>query len=207
MFIPLRHQKKIGTGYIKCLKHYRTAMATAKTGSFYLTETITLSAALAAGSRVQGTIDLGAYVNVPTGQAIAIDQVDFIYQVGPDFGGDVISMTAGNGSLTAQLTDLSPGTAFVRGDNQSLVASGSLNIDHTNGIATHTSDLYPDNFGPSGLSDMFIVVNDSLYLVAGPDATAIGAETYVTARVRCRVVKLSTKDWMAVAIQSTAADN
>jgi len=182
-------------------------MATAKTGSFYLNETVILPAASASGTRVTGTLDLSAYVNVPTGQAIAIDEVDFIYQVGTDYGGDVVSMTAGNGALTAQVTDLNPGTAFVRADDQSLVASGSLNIDHTNGIATHTSDLYPDNFGPSGLSDMFICVNDQLYLTAGNDATAVGSILYVTARVRCRVVKLSTKDWMAVAIQSTAADN
>ena len=44
-------------------------MAKAKTGSFYLTETLQLSAAAASGSRLQNTIDLGAYVNVPTGQA------------------------------------------------------------------------------------------------------------------------------------------
>jgi len=183
-------------------------MATAKTGSFYLNETVTLPAAHASGDRLTGTLDLSAYVNVPTGQAIAIDQVDFIYQVGIDFGGDVVSMLANNGGITAQLTDLNPGQAFVRADNQSLVASGTLNIDATNGIATHTSDLYPDNFGPSGLSDMFIVVNDQLYLTCGNDATAIGASAVdVTARIRCRVVKLSTKDWMAVAIQSTAADN
>ena len=183
-------------------------MATAKTGSFYLNETVTLPAASLTGTRVPGTLDLSAYVNVPTGQAIAIDQVDFIYQVAGDFGGDVISMTAGNGSVGAQVTDLNPGGAFVRADDQSLVASGSLNIDHTAGLSSHTSDLYPDNFGPSGLSDMFICVNDQLYLTAGNDATAIAAaDVHVTVRVRCRVVKLSTKDWMAVAIQSTAADN
>jgi len=39
-------------------------MATAKTGSFYLTETITLAAAAGSGTRVQGQIDMGAYVNV-----------------------------------------------------------------------------------------------------------------------------------------------
>ena len=61
-------------------------MATAKTGSFYLTETVLLAAAAAAGSRVTGTIDLGAYVNVATGQAIAIDSVDFVHQVGGDYG-------------------------------------------------------------------------------------------------------------------------
>ena len=197
-------------------------MATAKTGSFYLNETVVLPSTAVNGDRVMGTLDLSAYVNVPTGQAIAIDQVDFIYQVGTDFGTDAASMLVSNGAISAQLTDLNPGTAFVRADNQSLVASGSLNISKgaegnagagegawtAMNIVTHTADLYPDNFGPSGLSDMFIVVNDQLYLTAGNDATAIGgADVYVTARVRCRVVKLSTKDWMAVAIQSTAADN
>jgi hypothetical protein len=184
-------------------------MATAKTGSFYLTETVTLPATSADGTRIQGTIDLGAYVNVPTGQAVAIEQVDFIYQVTDDYGGNVSGMLTGNGALTVQLSDLNPGTAFVRADDQSLIASGSLNIDDTNNIASHVSDLYPDNFGPSNLSEAFLVVNDSLYLVAGNDApgfTTLGIN-YITARIRCRVVKLSTKDWMAIAIQSTASDN
>jgi hypothetical protein len=183
-------------------------MATAKTGSFYLTETIAIPATTASGTRVQGSMDLGAYVNVPTGQAIAVEEVDFIYQVSSDYGTDAASMLAGNGAISVQLTDLNPGTAFVRGDDQSLIASGGLNIDEANNIASHTTDLYPDNFGPAALSEAFMVVNDQLYLVAGPDGTTTGtAVVYVTARVRCRVVKLSTKDWMAIAIQSTAADN
>jgi len=180
-------------------------MATAKTGSFYLTETIELPAALAAGGRVQGTVDLGAYVNVPTGQAIAVESVDFVYQFGSDFGTDVRSMLAGNGAISVQLTDLNPSTLLVRADNQSLIASGSLNIDQTNCIATHTADIYPDNFGPASLSESFFVVNDTMYLVAGNDLSAVaGAILSVTARIRCRVVKLSSKDWMSIAIQSTA---
>ena len=184
-------------------------MATAKTGSFYLNETVAISAGSADGTVVQGTLDLSAYVNVPTGQAIAIDQVDFIAQVGSNYSSDVARMLATNGSLGFQVTDLNPGGVLVRADDQSLVASGGLNIDVTNNIATHTQDLYPDNFGPSGLSDMFICVNDQLYLTAGNFGalSSAAADVYLTARIRCRVVKLSTKDWMAVAIQSTAADN
>jgi len=183
-------------------------MATAKTGSFYLNETVTLAAAALDGSRVTGTLDLSAYVNVPTGQAIAIDQVDFIHQVAADYGQQFEAMLDGNGAISAQVTDLNPANTLVRADNQSLVASSGLNIDKVNNIGSHAADLYPDNFGPSGLSDMFICVNDQLYITAGPDGAAIGtAAVYVTARIRCRVVKLSTKDWMAVAIQSTAADN
>lgn len=183
-------------------------MAKAKTGSFYLTDTVTLSAAAVSGSRNTGTIDLSAYVNVPTGQAIAIDEVDWVFQVGTDYSSDVAQMVAGNGTITCQLTDLNPGGVFVRADDQSLIASGALNIDQSNNIASHNSDIYPDNFGPSGLSDMFIVVNDQLYFTIGNDSAAVGAQLLsVSVRIRARVVKLSTKDWMAVAIQSTAADN
>lgn len=183
-------------------------MAKAKTGSFYLTEDVALTAAAADGSRFQSTIDLGAYVNVPTGQAIAIESVDFIWQNGSLFDGNVEGMVAANGSLTCQLTDLNPGTAFVSATDHSLIASGSMNIDQANNIATHVNDLYPDNFGPASLSEAFMVVNDTLYLVGGNDGTAVGAATVrCCARIRCRVVKLSQKDWMAIAIQSTAADN
>jgi hypothetical protein len=183
-------------------------MAKAMTGSFYLTETLTLPAGTTSGSRVQGTIDLGAYVNVPTGQAIAIESVDFIYQAGTDFGTDAQSMIAGDGAISVQLVDLNPGTSFVRGDNQSLIASGSLNIDHPNNVVTRTADHFPDNFGPANLSEAFMVVNDLLYLVAGPDLSNTGlVSVFVTARVRARIVKLSSEDWMAIAIQSVASDS
>ena len=183
-------------------------MATAKTGSFYLTETVTLPAALAAGNRVQGSIDLGAYVNVATGQAIAVESVDFIWQSGTTFDQSPNSFLATNGALSCQLTDLNPGTAFVRADNQSLIASGALAVDDANNVASHVTDLYPDNFGPNTLSEAFMVVNDTMYLVGGNDVSDIaGKEVFLTARIRCRVVKLSSKDWMAIAIQSTASDN
>lgn len=184
-------------------------MATAKTGSFYLTETIELPASTANGSRVAGVIDLGAYVNVATGQAVAIESVDFIYQNGTDFGGNAATMLAADGAITAQLVDLNPGNSFVRADNQSLIASAALNIDVSASQVSHMSDMYPDNFGPAALSEAFMVVNDSLYLVAGPDgaATGAGGSVFVTARVKARIAKLSNRDFMAIAIQSTASDN
>jgi len=180
-------------------------MANAITGSFFLTETVTLAAASPGGTRLSATVDLSAYVNVPTGQAIAISGVDFIYQTGTDFGTDVRSMLAGNGAVSVQLTDLNPGTTFVRADNHSLIASGSLNIDQLNCIATHTADLYPDSFGAAAQSESFMVVNDTLYLTAGNDLSAVaGGILSVTARIRCSVVKLKQADWIAIAIQSTA---
>tara|TARA_R110002110_G_scaffold22221_2_gene86689 strand:+ start:17 stop:565 length:549 start_codon:yes stop_codon:yes gene_type:complete len=182
-------------------------MAKAKTGSFYLTESVLLAAASADGSRATGTIDLGAYVNVPTGQAIAIESVDFVWQNGSLYDGNVEGMLAANGALTQQLVDQNPGTVFVRADNHSLIASGSLNIDIANNIGSSTNDLYPDNFGPAALSEAFMVVNDTLYLTVGNDGAAIGsASVNCTVRIRARVVKLGSEDWMAIAIQSTASD-
>lgn len=183
-------------------------MATAKTGSFYLTETVTIGSTSADGTVVQGVIDLGAYVNVATGQAVAVESVDFVYQVGSNFSSDVARMLASNGSVQAQLSDLNPGSQMLRADNHSLIASGGLNIDVANNLATHTTDIYPDNFGPAALSEAFMVVNDSLYLTAGNFGAAVSTSAIeVTARIKCRIAKLSSKDWMAIAIQSTASDN
>jgi len=182
-------------------------MATSKTGSFYLTDVALLPAGSAPGTRVQATIDLGAYVNVPTGQAIAIESVDFIYQTA-DGNGSGNELLAADGAIGVQLTDLNPQTTLLIADDQSLIASGCLNIDFSGNVVSHTSDLYPDNFGPASLSEAFMVVNDTLYLVAGNNVAATGAQAVsVCARVRCRVVKLSQKDWMSIAIQQTASDN
>jgi len=184
-------------------------MAKAMTGSFYLTETVQIPAATAAGDRVQGTIDLAAYISIPTGQCVAIESCDFIYQAGGDFGGDAASLVAAAGSITCQLTDLNPGTAFVRADDQSLIASGALNIDKANNIASQGTDMYPDSWGPASLSHAFLVVNDTLYFVVGPDLANSGAVIdYITVRIRCQVAKLSSKeDWMSLALQSVASDS
>jgi len=180
-------------------------MTKSMTGSFYLTESIELTAAQASGTATSGTMDLSAYVNVPTGQAIAIESVDFIVQRDAPFGQNFNAMLAVNGAISFQLADLNPGTLLLQANSQSLVASGALNIDVINNIGSETADFYPDNFGPSSLSEAFLVVNDTLYLTGMPSGSAIGADdVLITARVRCRVVKLSTKDWMAIAIQSTA---
>jgi hypothetical protein len=183
-------------------------MAKAMTGSFYLTETVQIPPATPAGTRVQGSIDLGAYVNVATGQSVAVESVDFIYQAGGDFGGDCSSLVAAQGSITCQLTDLNPGTAFVRADDQSLIASGALNIDFNNNVASQGTDMYPDMWGPASLAHAFMVVNDTIYFVAGPDLANSGAVIdYITVRIRCQIAKLSSKDWISIAIQSTASDN
>ena len=155
-----------------------------------------------------GTIDLGAYVNVPTGQAIAISEVDFVWQIGTDFSGPISQAVTADASLNAQLTDLNPGTLFVRADDSSLIASQHIDIDFSANLSTSEQDIFPDNFGPAALSEAFLVVNDQMYLVAGVDGGDIGTTVvHCTVRIRAQVVKLSNRDWMALALQSTAADS
>ena len=186
-------------------------MATSKTGSFWLTEEVKTDTQSVA---VQGTMDLGAYVDVGDQQAIAIEQVDFIVQIYDSVSNTYINSFVG--SLAAgdqiqvdfQLSDLNPGTALVSADDNNLIASGVVLYDEETNTQSTGTDFFPDAFGK--LDESFMVVNDSLYLVAVP----IGVMTLTanhtiqtTVRIKCRIVKLSTKDWMAIAIQSTASDN
>jgi len=185
-------------------------MAKSKTGSFTLTERITSVTGGGAGAIFDGTLDLGAYVDVGDQQAIAIESVDFIVQaIETDTGvvsGNLAAYATGNANWTMQLTDLNPGGAVVTADDNSLIASGTLGLTEATIAYSLGPDLYPDNFGK--LDESRMVVNDSLYFLcdASTDASTNDSWT-VTVRIRARIVKLSTKDWMAIAIQSTASDN
>jgi len=183
-------------------------MAKSKTGSFTLTERI--NSATATSGLFTGTIDLGAYVDVGDQQALAIESVDFIVQAYETdnnvISGDLPSHCASDVVFDMQLSDLNPGGAIIYANDSALIAAGTLLIDDSANLASLGPDLYPDNFGK--LDESRMVVNDQLYLVADASAAATANDQWaVTARIRCRIVKLSSKDWMAIAIQSTAADN
>jgi len=188
-------------------------MATSKTNSFWLTETVTLAGATGPNNEATGTVDLGAYISVANGLAIAVEQVDFITQmqtpaIDDSWSSFAANFFTANGCIDIQVTDLNPGGLLVRADANTLIASGSLNVDDTNNIATQ-SDFFPDTFGK--LDESRMVVNDQLYIVGrntGANVAGAPEDTLaMTVRIKCRVVKLNTKDWMAIAIQSTAADN
>jgi hypothetical protein len=66
--------------------------------------------------------------------------------------------------------------------------------------------LYPDNFG-KGSDDGRYVVNDQLYITGRGTAGGVAADINITVRVNASIVTLGAKDFMAIAIQSTAADN
>ncbi len=182
-------------------------MATSKTGSFWLTESLTIGPTAHTAS---GTIDLGSYVDVGDQQALSIEQVDFIFQGSTpssnSYYGYFPGLVAGNAGFDCQLSDLNPGGVILRADDQNLIASGNLQLDDANNVLSTGPDFYPDTFGK--LDQSRIVVNDQIYVVAKSSEVMVADRALVcTVRIKARIVKLSTKDWMAIAIQSTAADN
>ncbi|MGI9458884.1 MAG: hypothetical protein ACR2NF_02705 [Pirellulales bacterium] len=177
-------------------------MATKKTSMFTLTERLTIDAV---DTATFATIDLGSYVDVGDRQALQVHSVDFIFQ-GTTAGSRVAGSMNGNGSVYCQVTDLNRG-GLVFSDDRALVASGTLALD-IGGYFTNATDLYPDNFG-KGADDGRYVVNDALYITGLSTAldVAANAKLNVTVRVNASIVTLTAKDFMAIAIQSTAADN
>ncbi|MGA0379892.1 MAG: hypothetical protein ACO3NJ_03745 [Candidatus Poseidoniaceae archaeon] len=175
-------------------------MATKKTAPFMLTERLTLPTA---GARVSATIDLGSYVDVGDRQAILIHKVDFIHQ--GTTATEALSVTFGAGSeVITQVLDLNRG-GFSFANDRALIAGGRLSYE-VNGGFSNEADLYPDNFGKGALEGR-IVVNDTLYCESIATTLAAAKELNVTVQVTASIVTLSQKDFMAIAIQSTAADN
>ena len=175
-------------------------MATKKTSMFTLTERVAISAA---NTETTATIDLGSYVDVGDRQALQVHSVDFIFQ-GTTAREAIFGTFGAAAQATIQLTDLNR-SGLVFADDRALVASGILNFDQ-DAYLTQATDLYPDNYG-KGSDDGRFVVNDALYITGL--TTALGADKVlnVTVRVNASIVTLSQKDFMAIAIQSTAADN
>ena len=175
-------------------------MSKKKTSTFYLTERVTMTAT---GTPVTATIDLGAYVDVADRQAIAIEEVDYIWQgTTPDF--EVAASLNSNNEAFVQLFDLNRGGTIQFADDRALVSSGGIRVDGQNGIS-NAQDMYPDVFGAR--DGVRLVVNDQLYITAEASNIESNQALNCTVRVKAHVAGLTAKDWMAIAIQSTAADN
>jgi hypothetical protein len=175
-------------------------MATKKTSMFTLTERLTISAS---NTATFSTIDLGSYVDVGDRQALQVHSVDFIFQ-GTGASSPIWAAFGGAGSCKIQVTDLNRG-GLVFANDRALIASGTLDND-PDAFLQNSTDLYPDNYG-KGSDDGRYVVNDQLYLTGFSTLIADDQAINVTVRVNASIVTLGAKDFMAIAIQSTAADN
>ncbi len=176
-------------------------MATKKTAMFTLTERISISAP---ATETLAGIDLGSYVDVGDRQALQIHSVDYITQ-GTTASESLINTVGQDASIDCQLTDLNRG-GLVFANDRAMVSSMRLLVNHGDNMTTKETDLYPDNFG-KGSDDGRFVVNDQLYITARSSHLAANKVLNITVRVNASIVTLGAKDFMAIAIQSTAADN
>lgn len=178
----------------------RTDMAKAVTGSFTITGKVSMTAA-GYGSV---TIPIGSLIDVGDAQALEVESVDYVYQ-NYDTGADVYEPIgpsqpiAGDGTFGAQLMDRNAGT-FISADDNNLISSSALAYGHGDNIHSSDSDFFPDDFQKTNGR---FVVNDEMYLVGRmPTAPATDQRLDITARIRAKVVKLSTRDWMAISLET-----
>ena len=175
-------------------------MATKKTSMFTLTERITT----ATTGPTFATIDLGSYVDIGDRQAVQVHSCDYIVQ-GTTAAEALTVALGGDSTIDCQLTDLNRG-GLIFANDRALVSSMRLLADTSNNSTTKETDLFPDNFG-KGADDGRYVVNDQLYITGRSSALDSNKAVNITVRVNASIVTLSSKDFMAIAIQSTAADN
>ena len=176
-------------------------MATKKTAMFTLTERLTISAA---NTATFATIDLGSYVDVGDRQALQIHSVDFVFQ-GTSASEQLTAALNADNTAMIQVTDLNRG-GMVFVNDRALIASASLYKAASSAGLYEEADMYPDNYG-KGSDDGRFVVNDQLYITGLATGLASNKSVNATIRVNASIVTLGAKDFMAIAIQSTAADN
>ena len=175
-------------------------MATKKTAQFTLTERLTMGTA---GSLASATLDLSSYIDVADRQAVSIQSIDFIVQ-GTDADEALATTFVGDSDIQVQVLDLNR-SGLVFANDRALV--GSMRYLFDTAGSSMASDIYPDNYGPNGSAAGRIVVNDTLYIEGVTSVLAANKACNVTVRINATVVSLNAKDFMAIAIQSTAADN
>jgi len=167
-------------------------VATKKTSSFYLRETIEVNAAPA-----QESMDLSVYVDPVNKQGLLIRQVDFIWYDGSNF---LPLDPAADWQAAIQIHDTALG-GLVDLENTHQVASGSI-LGVLGSTVDKSQDFFPDRLGMAK-GEGRIVVNDTLEICTD-GSTNIPAAAVVTVVMEVVVVKLSEKDYISLALQSVA---
>ena len=100
-----------------------------------------------------------------------------------------------------QVTDISQ-TGLVAGDAPELISRGAMAYDNDPPNFSNENALYPDSFGT--LDEARMVVNDDLFFGALTSSVSSGGNTAIV-RIKAQVVKLSEKDFMALALNTVAS--
>ena len=171
-------------------------MARAKTAPFIVTEVVAASSTTAVQS---GILDLSAYVDPGDSQGVEIMSVDYIWF------NQATNMPIANGATpfqaVGQLKDNTNGD-LISYDNIHIVSSGSLYYanDYT---VSNVSDTYPDILYLSKDGGR-VTVNDSMEICVKSSASVLNLACAV--RIQMRVISLTKRDYMTLALQ-TVSDN
>jgi len=162
----------------------------AKTASFFIRKTIDCSSI---SGNVE-SLDTSAYVDPSDRQGLEIEMVDFVFYNGANYlpfedtsnqiGVQVLAGTYG------ELQDLG---------EEDLIASAGISWDSTSNPSNAT-DMFPDALGISKKGR--IVVDDTITIATDTQDAATNAKCCVI--LKCRVVRLTNKDFMALALQTVA---
>ena len=173
------------------------------TGTF----TITTSAAITALGYTTTAIPIGSLIDVGDAQALEIESVDYVYQNYNATAADqdyeplhVSGPFSAYAAFGAQLMDRNNQEWLAASDNN-LISSSAAWILGGTGQQGVGSDFFPDDFQKNAGR---FVVNDELYLVTCVPSGAFVANQQLicTVRIRAKVVKLSTRDWMAISLET-----
>ena len=165
-------------------------MAKAKTSSFYIRRTV-----LATTTAAQTvTVDTSAYVDPADRQGLMIESVDFI------FYNDNTNLPLSPGTDIQSAVQILSGayTDLQAYDEEDLIASSGIFFDQGAG-AYNAYNLYPDVLGtPDGR----IMVDDQMSIVAASSGAVNDCACSVI--IKAKVVTLTNKDYMALALQTVA---
>jgi len=174
-------------------------MARAKTSSFTLTHDLVFDSV-----NPTGVIPIGSLIDVGDAQALEIEQVDFIwtghYQTSSsEYYAAAGAALSADSQFLVQLMDKNQGETINPADNN-LISSAQMHYGFGDNIVTAAADFYPDDFRNS--TGRF-VVNDEMY-VCGRAGYAYGSnyELVCTVRITAKIVKLVTRDWMAISLET-----
>lgn len=166
-------------------------MSKAKTKEFVVAREIDVNSV----SGATELVDLSAYVDPGDNQGVEILAVDFLWYDKTTY----LPMDTGtNFEAAVQLKDNTEG-ALITPESIHLIASGGYSNSAANVYRTD-SDIFPDTLPGSGR----VVVNDNLEICADNSQNISNFACCV--RITMRVVKLTKRDWMQIALQ-TVADN
>ena len=165
-------------------------MASAKTNSFYIRETIDVDT-----TTTLDNIDLSLYVDPVNKQALLVKNVDFIWALNTFLPAPAAAYTA-----TCQLHDTTLG-ALREFDNQHQVASGGI-VGTTSSVSSDV-DFFPDRLGMAK-GEGRIIVNDSMEIATQGAGAGLPGTLQCTVVMECQVVKLTEKDYITLAMQQVA---